>query len=70
MKKAWEGMNNIMNRKTKKLNYNHAIKDYNNGNRLVRNLSCIPNILNDHFASVGHELANQLLDSQSTTMIF
>ena len=46
MKKAWEGMNNIMNRKTKKLNYIHAIKDYNNGNRLVRNLSCIPNILN------------------------
>ena len=29
-----------------------------------RNSSRIPNILNDHFASVGHKLANQLLDSQ------
>ena len=34
MKKTWEGINNIMNRKTKKSYFIHAIKYHNNGNRL------------------------------------
>ena len=64
MKKTWEGINTIMIRKTQKSSCIQAIKDHNNGNRLIRNATHIPDILNNHFASVGHKLANQLLDTR------
>jgi hypothetical protein len=51
-----------MNRKTQKSSCIQAIKDHNNGNRLIRNATHIPDILNNHLSSVGHKLAYQLLD--------
>ena len=37
-----------------------AVKDFRNNNEVSRDPTCIPNILNEHFATVGQKLANQL----------
>ena len=55
MKKTWEALNNLLNRKTKKSRHVNAIKDFNNGNKINRNPQRIANILNEHFASVGEK---------------
>jgi len=60
MKKSWIGINNVLNRKTKKSKLISALKDFQNNNEVSRDPSCIPNILNDHFATVEQILANQL----------
>ena len=49
MKKTWEALNNLLNRKTKKSRHVNAVKDFNNGNKINRNPQRIANILNDHF---------------------
>ena len=60
MKKTWEALNNLLNRKTKKSRHVNAIKDFNNGNKINRNPQRIANILNEHFASVGEKLARKI----------
>ena len=60
MKKTWEALNNLLNRKTKKSRHVNAIKDFNNGNKINRNPQRIANILNEHFASVGEKLASKI----------
>ena len=60
MKKTWEALNNLLNRKTKKSRHVNAIKDFNNGNKIKRNPQRIANILNKHFASVGEKLASKI----------
>lgn len=60
MKKTWEGINTLLHRKPKSSKRLSALKDPTNGNKITRNPSRIPNILNEHFASVGHKLASRL----------
>ena len=60
MKKTWIGINNILNRKTKKSKSISALKDFKNNNDVSRDPTRIPNILDEHFATVGQKLANQL----------
>ena len=43
MKKTWEALNNILNRKTKESRQVNAIKDFNNGNKINRNPQRIAN---------------------------
>ena len=64
MKKTWEGINNILNRKSKKSITIKAMKDPNNKNNISKDPSLIADILNHHFASVGTKLANNLPPSQ------
>ena len=45
MKKTWEALNNLLNRKTKKSRHVNAIKDFNNANMIKRNPQRIANIL-------------------------
>lgn len=47
-----------------------AIKDPNNKNKLVKDSSDIPNIVNEHFASVGSRLANKIPSSQQHYLDF
>ena len=35
-----------------------ALKDFNNRNKIIKEGSRIPNIINEHFATVGNRLAN------------
>ena len=60
MKKTWEALNNLLNRKTKKSWQVNAIKDFNNGSKINRNPQRLANILNEHFASVGEKLASKI----------
>ena len=43
MKKTWEALNNLLNRKTKKSRHVNAVKDFNNGNKINRNPQRIAN---------------------------
>ena len=47
-----------------------AIKDPNNKNKLVKDSSHIPNIVNEHFASVRSRLANKIPSSQQHYLDF
>ena len=60
MKKTWIGINNLLNRKNKRNKLICALKDFKNNNEVSRDPTCIPNILNEHFATVGQKLASQL----------
>ena len=52
MKKTWEGINNILNRKSKKLITVKAMKDPNNKNNVSKDPSTIADTLKYHIASV------------------
>ena len=47
-----------------------AIKDPDNKNKLVKDSSHIPNIVNEHFASAGSRLANKIPSSQQYYLDF
>lgn len=64
MKKTWEGINKILNRKSKNSKPINAIKDFNNNNKVTRDPSRISNVLNDHFASVGEKLLSKIPPAQ------
>ena len=64
MKKSWAGINDLLNYKTKNRKEISTIKDHKNNNVIVRDHSGISNILNDHFAPIGSQLANKLPPSQ------
>ena len=53
IKKTWTGINDVPFRRKKKLNTVIAIKDPICKNKLVKDFSHIPNIADEHFASVG-----------------
>ena len=68
MKKTWIGINNILNRKTKKSKSISALKDFKNNNEVSRDPTRIPNILNEHFATVGQKLAINYLQLQNVSL--
>ena len=57
MKKTWEGINNILVRKSRNAKPINSIKNSNIGNTVTSDPSEISNIFNSHFASVGSKLA-------------
>ena len=64
MKKKWKEINNLLNCKNKKTKSINALKDYKNYNKVTRDLTRIPNILNNHFATVGQRLASRIPPTQ------
>ena len=63
-KKTWTGINEVSFRRKKKLNTVIAIKDPICKNKLVKDFSHIPNIADEHFASVGSKHASKIPSSQ------
>ena len=60
-KETWQGINELLHRRKKKnLKVISALKDFNNRNKIIKEGSRIPNIINEHFATVGNRLANNL----------
>ena len=59
-KKTWQGINELLHRRKKNLKVISALKDFNNRNKIIKEGSRIPNIINEHFATVGNKLANNL----------
>ena len=70
MKKTWEGINNLLNRKKGKSKQVTAIQDSKNDNKVTRDSSRISNIFNEHFASVGPKLAHKLPQSEKHYLDF
>ena len=65
MKKTWQGINELLHRRKQNLKVISALKDFNNRNKIVKEGSRIPNIINEHFAKVGNRLANKLAIPQN-----
>ena len=59
-KKTWQGINELLHRRQKNLKVISALNDFNNRNKIIKEGSRIPNIINEHFATVGNKLANNL----------
>ena len=59
-----------MFRRTKNLKTITAFKNPNNKNKLVKDFSHIPNIVNEHFASVGSKLASKISSFQQHYLHF
>lgn len=70
MKKTWEGINTLLHRKTKPSKCLSAVKDPAKNNNVIRDPSCIPDIFNKHFASVGNNLASKLPSMQYSYVDF
>ena len=70
LKKTWTGINELLFRRKKNLKTITAIKDPNNKNKLVKDSSHIPNIINEHFASVESKLASKISSSQQHYLVF
>ena len=60
MKKTWQGINKLLNNCNKYHKMLTTLKDPNNNNQATSDPSLIPNILNEHYASVGTKLASKL----------
>ena len=56
-KKTWVGINELLHRREKNLKAISALKDFKNRNKIVKDGSRIPNIISEHFATVGNRLA-------------
>ena len=65
-KKTWTGINEVSFRRWRKKTVNTviAIKDPICKNKLVKDFSHIPNIADEHFASVGSKHASKIPSSQ------
>ena len=59
MKKTWEGINTLLQRRTKSSKQLSSLKDPNTHN-ISKDPLPVSNILNNHFASVGPHLADKL----------
>ena len=57
IKKTWEGINNLINHKSKNIRSITSLKHQIN-NTITSNSNEIPNILNKHFSTVGQKLAS------------
>ena len=63
-------INELLFRRKKHLKTITAIKDRNNKNKLVKDSLHIPNIVNEHFASVRSKLAGKIPFSQQNYLDF
>ena len=65
MKRIWQRINELLHRRKKNLKAISALKDLNNRNKIIKDGSRIPNILNEHFATMGNRLAHNLPTPQT-----
>ena len=60
MKKTWQAINNLLTNRKRKSHTKTALKGPRDNNFVTHNPSRIPNILNEHFATIGNKLAMRL----------
>lgn len=63
IKKTWEGINNLLGRKRKAIKHITSLKR-RGSDQISYNLSEIPDIMNEYFSSIGHNLASKMPNSQ------
>ena len=70
MKKTWQGINDILSRNSKNTNPIQFLKDPNNNYSISSDPRRIATIINEHFSSVGPNLANKLPPAQHSYLDF
>ena len=70
VKKTWQGINDILFRNSKNTNLIQFLKDPNNNYSISSDPRGIATIINEHFSSVGPNLANKLSPSQHSYLDF
>ena len=60
IKKTWQGINDVLNRRKQKHKSITGLIDAKNNNQVNKNYDRISNILNEHFSAVGNRLASKL----------
>ena len=70
MKKTWQGINDILSRNSKNTNPIQFLKDRNNNYSISSDPRRIATIINEHFSSVGPNLANKLPPVQHSYLDF
>ena len=60
MKKTWQVINKLLTNRKRKSHTITALKDPRDNNLVTHNPSRIPNILNEHFATIGNKLTMKL----------
>ena len=61
-KETRQGINELLHPRKKNLKVISALKDFNNRNKIIKEGSRIPNIINEHFATVGNRPQKHHLD--------
>ena len=70
MKKTWQGITDILSRNSKNTNPIQFLKDPNNNHSISSDPRRIANIINEHFSSIGPNLANKLPPAQDSYLDF
>ena len=60
MKKICQGISKLLHRRKKKFKVISALKDFNDRKKIVMECSRIPNIIKEHFTTIGNRLSNNL----------
>ena len=60
MKRRWQGINGLLNRRKRNSKIINKLKDSDNSNIVTNVATRIPNIFNKHFSTVGNNLASKL----------
>ena len=59
-------INKLLSRKKNNSKTITSLKDPNQNNRLIRDSSMLPNIINDHFSNIGINLSNKIPQSKTS----
>jgi len=60
MKKTWDGINSLINKRTKNKKQISALKDNSNQGAICSDPQKIPNIMNRYFSTIGNNLASNV----------
>ena len=68
MRKTWQAINALLNRRRRSSKPINKLKDPQMNNSIVNDPSCIPNIVNKYFCSVGNNLATKMPQARYSYM--
>ena len=64
MRKTWQAINVLLNRRQRNLKPINKLKDPQSNNGIINDPLRIPNIVNKYFSSVGNNLATKLPEAK------
>ena len=70
MKKTWDGINSLINNKQKNRKQISALKDARKQGVVVNDPKELPNVMNNHFATIGKNLANKVPFSNTSPLSY
>ena len=59
IRKTWKGINSLLAKNKSSTKPILSLKDPKRNNKIIKDQSQFPNILNEHFSTIGNKLANK-----------